>query len=392
MSFNNSFMVKLVGENLDQVQEQVQEQQRIAFRKQPLPSEPCLIQRLPPRSFLHREGKSKAIQQCLLLDSQRPMTPPLEENNTPSEPDEDDQSDRESVPSSPVSASSIKSFISRTWGRQKETAASKPIPWKEPQPFEVFRAIEHKDIVYLMEVRDRAFPLLLRRSGDTTPLLHAMRIGQSHREVAIILLGAFSRYINNLQDGDIPKPQTKAILRALRTNLKLAIDFGLAKSQVDLTASFMQTLIMSEGDKWVVEHSVAVARILRAGKPVQEAEAAVRKFATRELGKADLIASLEDYVANATADLLILGAWSLVLESVRAESIPSYYFARDDRVFKAFTEALNKYKVEIQTSITRRLKWQLNVLQTTLDNRTITFRASNRKVEILSRELDDGGA
>ena len=43
-----------------------------------------------------------------------------------------------------------------------------------------------------------------------------MRIGQSHREVAIVLLGAFSRYINHLQDEDIPKPQTKAILRALR--------------------------------------------------------------------------------------------------------------------------------------------------------------------------------
>jgi hypothetical protein len=81
------------------------------------------------------------------------------------------------------------------------------------------------------------------------------------------------------------------------TNLKLAIDFGLAKSQVDLTASFMQTLIMSEGDRWVSEHSIAVGRMLKAdysGKPVREAEAAVRHFTTRELGKADLIASLED--------------------------------------------------------------------------------------------------
>ncbi len=81
------------------------------------------------------------------------------------------------------------------------------------------------------------------------------------------------------------------------TNLKLAIDFGLAKSQVDLTASFMQTLIMSEGDKWVWEQVTSVSRALKvdsSSKPVQEAEAAVRRFATRELGKADLIASLED--------------------------------------------------------------------------------------------------
>lgn len=81
------------------------------------------------------------------------------------------------------------------------------------------------------------------------------------------------------------------------TNLKLAIDFGLAKSQSDLIASFMQTLIMSEGDKWVWAQVSNVAIALRAGtagQPVKTAGAAVQRFATRELGKADLIASLED--------------------------------------------------------------------------------------------------
>jgi len=84
-----------------------------------------------------------------------------------------------------------------------------------------------------MEIRDRAFhvcqvynhfpaleiiisQLLLRKTGDITPLLHAMRIGQSHRDVAILLLGAFSRFVNHLGDEDIPKPQTKKILKALR--------------------------------------------------------------------------------------------------------------------------------------------------------------------------------
>jgi hypothetical protein len=42
-----------------------------------------------------------------------------------------------------------------------------------------------------------------------------MRIGQSHRDVAIILLGAFSRWINHLDDDDILKPRTKVILKAL---------------------------------------------------------------------------------------------------------------------------------------------------------------------------------
>jgi hypothetical protein len=86
--------------------------------------------------------------------------------------------------------------------------------------------------MFLMEVRDRAFPvvqfpcisllilmipqLLLRKTGDATPLLHAMRIGQSHRDVAIILLGAFSRWINHLEDSEIGLPRTRVILKALR--------------------------------------------------------------------------------------------------------------------------------------------------------------------------------
>lgn len=141
-----------------------------------------------------------------------------------------------------------------------------------------------------------------------------MRIGQSHRDVAIVLLGAFSRWVNHLNDDDIPKPRTKMILKALRafipqltilhniyaragTNLKLAIDYGLAKSQSDLTASFLQTLIMSEGDKWVWVQVSSISRALNAGttgQPVKAADSAVRRFATKELGKAHIIATLED--------------------------------------------------------------------------------------------------
>lgn len=58
--------------------------------------------------------------------------------------------------------------------------------------------------------------LLLRRTGDATPLLHAMRIGKSHRDVAILLVGALSRFVNHLEDEDLQKPQTKSLLKALR--------------------------------------------------------------------------------------------------------------------------------------------------------------------------------
>ena len=141
-----------------------------------------------------------------------------------------------------------------------------------------------------------------------------MRIGESHREVAILILGAMSRWVNRLEDSDMADKRTKPLLKALRmcdsymkrglsqhaslgTNLKLAIDYGLQRSQSDLIASFMQTLIMSEGERWVNDQTYNVSLALRAGpegKPVHTAETIVRKFATRELGKAELIASLED--------------------------------------------------------------------------------------------------
>jgi hypothetical protein len=54
---------------------------------------------------------------------------------------------------------------------------------------------------------------------------------------------------------------------------------------------------MSEGDKWVWGQVSNISIALRAGtagQPVKVAESAVRRFATRQLGEAELIASLED--------------------------------------------------------------------------------------------------
>ena len=59
----------------------------------------------------------------------------------------------------------------------------------------------------------------------------------------------------------------------------------------------MQTSIMSEGEKWVQDLTVAIAIALRAGndgKPVTTAETCVRRFATRGLGRENYISALED--------------------------------------------------------------------------------------------------
>ncbi|KAK7470743.1 hypothetical protein VKT23_002163 [Stygiomarasmius scandens] len=377
MAYNNSFIVDVVGSSSNSPT-----RKRIA-------SDPCLPERLPSNSFLQREAEQVAPK-AILRQLRRSPTPPLESP----EDQEDDESQTETAHTrertlSSASDGSTKSIINLL-KRQKSDSLNGRGPWKEPQPFEVLRAVERRDVMFLMEIRDRAFHLLLRKCGDVTPLLHAMRIGKSHNDVAIILLGAFSRYINHLTDEDLKKPGTRTLLKALRANLKVAIDYGLAKSQEHLIASFMQTLIMSEGDKWIIGQINNIGLALRAGtagEPVKTASAAVRKFATRELGKADLIASLEDYVANATADLLILGAWSLALETIQAEAIPLSYFARDDRVQKAFVERLDKHEAVIHTALSRRLKWQFRVLRTVLEGRNTSYRT---KIDTLAEELDQG--
>jgi len=80
-------------------------------------------------------------------------------------------------------------------------------------------------------------------------------------------------------------------------SLKVAIDYGLQSSQSDLLASFFQTLVMSEGDTWVQEQVKLVRMALRQGpsaRPVGVARASVKRVATHALGKAPLIADLED--------------------------------------------------------------------------------------------------
>ncbi|KAJ7699998.1 hypothetical protein B0H17DRAFT_1158033 [Mycena rosella] len=375
--FNNAFLAHYLGNS--------QESSRPIPRRR-VSSNPCLPERLPTTGFLQREAETVAPK-AILKQLRRSPTPSPPDSPEPEAEETSGHQRRPSLTSLASSAeSSIRSFGSSLIQRREDKSQSS---WKEPQA--MLRAVERKDIMYLMEIRDRSFHLLVRMSGGITPLLHAMRLGQSHRDVAVILLGAFSRWVNHVEDDQMENPRTKMVLKALRANLKLAIDYGLTKTQgSDLTASFLQTLIMSQGESWVRGQSENVSLALRSGteaKPVQTADSAVRKFATRELGKADLIATLADYIANATADLLMMGAWSLASEVLQLDQIPTYYFARDDRVYKAFVERLDEHKNAIQFKLTKRLKWQLRVLRSVLEGRTTTYR---NKVELLAGELDEG--
>lgn len=98
---------------------------------------------------------------------------------------------------------------------------------RPPQAYELYQAIDRKDVDFLMRVRDHAFGLLLQKNAGEFPILYAARIGQSHRDVVILLVGALSRYVNHLEEGDFEKKETKGTLKALRANVRssrLALD------------------------------------------------------------------------------------------------------------------------------------------------------------------------
>ncbi|KAF8209138.1 hypothetical protein K438DRAFT_1811826 [Mycena galopus ATCC 62051] len=267
---------------------------------------------------------------------------------------------------------------------------------RKPEAHQVFRAIEDQDLSMLANVAEYDFALLLRplSSGtNRTPLNHAIDCGPTHRGVALLLLGMFSRYVNHLSDTDFDQPAARETLRLLRVNFALAMNRGVMASDDSLAASFLQVYIMSKGQQWLADTVAQIAIALRGttpGEPVAIAGGAVRKYAGKTLKKDEIIATLEDYIGNATADLLMMAAWDSVHNSAPSEDVPPiplHYFARDERVFNAFSERLDKHKELIHHSkfVGRRLRAQLLVLREGLDGRATTYRS---KIMAVDRELN----
>ncbi|GAW07655.1 hypothetical protein LENED_009663 [Lentinula edodes] len=171
--FNHESIIESIGSQLND-----NTTSRTSPKRQRLPSSLCLPDRLPNSSFIQREAEM-AAPRAILRQLRRSPSPPSEADDLDSE---DGRHTR-----NPSSASTESTSPSASPSRSSLETQRINSAWKEPQPFEVLRAVERKDLIYLMEIRDRAFHLLLRKWGDVTPLLHAMRIGKSHRDVAIIL-------------------------------------------------------------------------------------------------------------------------------------------------------------------------------------------------------------
>lgn len=220
------------------------------------------------------------------------------------------------------------------------------------EPYDVYAAVERKDIDTIMAIRDANFALLLGGDDARTPLEYAISLGPEYERVSLFLAGALSRFVNNLpnemQNAD---PATLAVLRKVRANLKLAIDHSLGREQTSLVASYIQILVMAEGQQWVTQSARAVAYELRsrafadpyAPRPTQVARDIVGRFLTQNLRTRRerdhyVVAAIEDYIANAASDLVLLALWDCVRGT--DDPLPDYAFARDDRLSVAFVDAM----------------------------------------------------
>ena len=227
---------------------------------------------------------------------------------------------------------------------------------------DVFSAIDKNDVDKIMAIRDARFELLLGSKADEpgtracTPLEYAIGLGPKHERICLFIVGALSRYVNHLPE-DKPLDSTqKDMLRKVRSNLKLAMDQSLFKDDTSLVASYLQVLVMSEGNAWL-EHAIKTVRYelktwltgpQRHGgieaQPLSVAHESIENFLTthmriRRKKEHVVVAAVDDYVANASSDLLLLALWSLLPEH---DELPLYAFARDDRCTALFCDEVSR--------------------------------------------------
>lgn len=154
---------------------------------------------------------------------------------------------------------------------------------------------------------------------------------------------------------------------------------------------------------------------IRVG-PVATAAKMVRDFCTKELralegGGADRRGDVgvEEYIANATLDLVIMACWSLVVERTQAELLPvsqlvrrcsasvmsadtanrafnqTYTFARDQRTFGLFEEAYAAQEQSIKNKVPRNIRQQLEVVREVCSDVKMSIKA---RCKVLAERVD----
>lgn len=178
-----------------------------------IPNSPILVQPLPSTSALHEESlrssEAEYHRQIAQAKRERELAEALQEQQW--------EVERAAVRDSQGS-----------WGPSKRRAANTSSGSsggstagfvRPPQAYELYQAIDRKDIEFIMRVRDHAFHLLLQKNAGQFPILYAARIGPGHRDIVILLIGALSRFVNQLEDDEFEKKETRNTLKALRSNV-----------------------------------------------------------------------------------------------------------------------------------------------------------------------------
>ncbi|GAA6024939.1 hypothetical protein JCM11491_000963 [Sporobolomyces phaffii] len=350
-------------------------------RRQALPPAPAICSPLPEFATLEKTALHEARQAQRQHLLQEAVNSPLEL-----------PADAHPVP--PADLAHANSTLAGAAGAKTPTPRSRgardgPDSW---EPYHVLRAIDHKDVMTLMEIKSsHRFDLLLQ--GNPLPIVYAMRLGKTHQDIAILLVGAMSRKVNDVTDDQLAMmdPATKSTLRALRASLKIAISHSLASLDTSLIASFLQVVIMSEGSRWLVASAHTLALAFRTGsqaRPVATAQDMMLKWVSRELQRAQ-VSAVGDYTANGVGDLCLLGLWDVVVDQLgaaSAEPLPLYYFGRDDRMLKAVEERIRSANARGQYSrVGKLIRNQLDVALDVLGQRRLNGR---ERIEKLALALD----
>ena len=84
---------------------------------------------------------------------------------------------------------------------------------------------------------------------------------------------------------------------------------------------------MSEGDSFLHRSIYDISLVIRdaspSAKPVTAAEDVIRRFCTKELrGVEGGVEGVEDYVANAVVDLVMMSTWSIAATQLGVDGLP----------------------------------------------------------------------
>lgn len=153
-------------------------------------SSPVLLHPLPPSTALERESRAESE-----LELQR-QTEQARRERLLAEALQDQRHEVERIAAR--SENGLWAQEQRQKARRQDSSAptasepTKPFT-RPPQAYELYQAIDKRDLEFVSRVRDHCFNMLLQKNAAEFPIIYAARIGPSHRDIVIMLVGAFSR-------------------------------------------------------------------------------------------------------------------------------------------------------------------------------------------------------